>query len=262
MINSLGDVQSILVVGGTSEIGICTVLEIGERKHLRRIILAGRDSVALSKQSSEFVRKFPDADVVIAVIDLLESGAIHQKIDALFEQFQIDVVLLTAGVLPEMDDIMVDPATTVNSAKVNFLGQLEAGTSALAGFRKQGSGVLVVVSSVAVERPRRDNYVYGAAKAGLDAWANGAADALVGSGVRVVVVRPGMVRTRMSHMLPEAPMACDPEDVARAIRKNLTKGPVVVWVPGKIRWLMMILRHLPRPIFRRLSPVGKPKPPR
>ena len=109
MINSLGDVQSIFVVGGTSEIGVCTVLEIAERKHLRRIILAGRDSVALSKQSSEFLRKFPDADVVIAVIYLLESGAIHQKIDALFEQFQIDVVLLTAGVLPEMDDIIIDP---------------------------------------------------------------------------------------------------------------------------------------------------------
>ncbi len=254
MINSLGDVQSILVIGGTSEIGICTVLEIGERKHLRRIILAGRDSAALSRQSAEFLKKFPDVVVDVETIDLLETGSISKKIDTLFERCQIDVVLLTAGVLPEMDDIIIDPVTTVNTTKVNFLGQLEAGTSALAGFRKQGSGILVVVSSVAVERPRRDNYVYGAAKAGLDAWANGAADALVGSGIRVVVVRPGMVRTRMSQMLPEAPMTCDPEDVARAIRKRLTKGPVIVWVPGKIRLLMMVLRHLPRIIFRKISP--------
>ena len=254
MINSLGDVQSILVIGGTSEIGICTVLEIGERKHLRRIILAGRDSAALSRQSVEFLRKFPDVIVDVETIDLLETGSISKKIDALFERCQIDVVLLTAGVLPEMDDTIIDPVTTVNTTKVNFLGQLEAGTSALAGFRKQGSGILVVVSSVAVERPRRDNYVYGAAKAGLDAWANGAADALVGSGIRVLVVRPGMVRTRMSQMLPEAPMTCDPEDVAHAIRKRLTKGPVIVWVPGKIRLLMMVLRHLPRIIFRKISP--------
>jgi decaprenylphospho-beta-D-erythro-pentofuranosid-2-ulose 2-reductase len=119
-------------------------------------------------------------------------------------------------------------------------------------FRKQGRGVLVVLSSVAAERPRKDNFFYGAAKAGLDAWANGLADELAGSGVRVLVVRPGMVRTRMSAGLPEAPMTTDAAVVADVVAKNLVNGPTTIWVPAQLQVLMSGLRHLPRPVFRKI----------
>ena len=151
----------------------------------------------------------------------------------------------------------IDAEYAVESAKVNFLGPLEIGTAALGRFKKQGHGTLVVISSVAAERPRKDNYVYGSAKSGIDAWANGAADAIAGTAVRVLVVRPGMVRTRMSAGIPEAPLTSNPDDVAKVITRRLSRGPVTVWVPGKLRWLMFVLRHLPRPIFRKISRGGK-----
>lgn len=249
MINGLGAVQDVLVVGGSSEIALATLRQLNTKKRLRRVVLAGRsmdDAVAQARP------ELAGVDVHDLPLDLTKTGSIAPALDAQWGS-GFDVVLLSAGVLPDQEVAERDPATTVNAALVNYVGQLEAGTAAMAKFRRQGRGVLVVISSVAVERPRADNFVYGSGKVGLDYWATGLADTVDGKAIRVLVVRPGMVRTRMSRHLPEAPMTCDPEDVARAVAKHLVRGPSTVWVPGKLRWVMAILRHLPRPIFRRLS---------
>jgi decaprenylphospho-beta-D-erythro-pentofuranosid-2-ulose 2-reductase len=95
--------------------------------------------------------------------------------------------------------------------------------------------------------------VYCAAKASLDALAQGLADALAGDGVRVMVVRPGFVQTRMTRGLPRPPLACTPEVVARATTRGLERGAQTVWAPGVLRWVMMLVRLLPRPLFRRLE---------
>ena len=79
------------------------------------------------------------------------------------------------------------------------------------------------------------------------------ADALVGSGVRVLVVRPGKVRTRMSADSPDAPLTCDKEDVAAAVATHLTRGPTTIWVPAPLQFFMSGLRHLPRPVFRKVA---------
>ncbi len=109
-----------------------------------------------------------------------------------------------------------------------------------------------MLSSVAAERPRAGNAIYGAAKAGLDALAQGLADALAGSGVRVLVVRPGFVIDRMTDGLPQAPFATRPEVVADATVRALERGDHTVWVPGRLRYVFAVLRHLPRPLYRRL----------
>jgi decaprenylphospho-beta-D-erythro-pentofuranosid-2-ulose 2-reductase len=111
---------------------------------------------------------------------------------------------------------------------------------------------MVVLSSVAGERARRSNYVYGASKAGLDAFFSGMGDALVGTGVRVMVVRPGFVHTKMTEGLDAAPLSTTPEAVAAAIVRGLERGSQTVWVPPTLRYVMSGLRHLPRPVFRRL----------
>jgi decaprenylphospho-beta-D-erythro-pentofuranosid-2-ulose 2-reductase len=118
---------------------------------------------------------------------------------------------------------------------------------------EQGGGTLIVLSSVAAERPRGGNPVYGAAKAGLDALAQGLGDAAIGTGARVLVVRPGFVRTRMTAGLPAAPMAVVPEMVADATVRALARGAHTVWVPGRLRYIFAVLRHLPRSAFRRLA---------
>ena len=240
MIDSLGKPQSVLLVGGTSEIGLAIVRELSGR--LQRVVLAGRDRAALEKAAVEF----GDATQVVD-LDLTDPQTWSPAVAAAFSGSDIDVVVLAAGILGDND---TDPALM---ATVNYVGPVAVGTAAVAQMQRQGHGVLVVLSSVAAERPRADNYLYGSTKAGLDAWANGLADALVGSGVRVLVVRPGMVRTRMSAGHPEAPLTCEKEDVARAVAKNLMTGPTTIWVPAPLQVLMSGLRHLPRPVFRQVA---------
>jgi decaprenylphospho-beta-D-erythro-pentofuranosid-2-ulose 2-reductase len=136
--------------------------------------------------------------------------------------------------------------------RVNFLGAGSLLLACMERLRAQGSGVLVVLSSVAAERPRAGNAIYGAAKAGLDALAQGLADATADSGVRVLVVRPGFVTTRMTAGLDPAPFATTPEAVADATVEALDGNAHTVWVPGKLRFVFSVLRHVPRPVYRRL----------
>ena len=257
MIDGLGSVQSVVLIGGTSEIGIATLREMGKRKRLQRIVLCGRQSENLQRTAEILAVDFANAKIEQFHMDMVDSGTLSLVIEEVFNGGRIDVVVMAAGVLPDATRVMNEAEYAVESAKVNFLGPLEIGTTALDRFKKQGHGTLVVISSVAAERPRKDNYVYGSAKAGIDAWANGAADAIAGTAVRVLVVRPGMVRTRMSAGIPEAPLTSNPEDVAKVVIRRLSRGPVTVWVPGKLRWLMFVLRHLPRPVFRKISRGGK-----
>jgi decaprenylphospho-beta-D-erythro-pentofuranosid-2-ulose 2-reductase len=110
-----------------------------------------------------------------------------------------------------------------------------------------------VLSSVAGERVRADNLVYGSSKAGLDGFCQGLADSLVGTGVRVLVVRPGFVTTSMTAHLQPRPMATTADAVAAAIVAGIGGNAPTVWVPGKLRPVMAAMRHLPRPVFRRLK---------
>jgi len=116
----------------------------------------------------------------------------------------------------------------------------------------QGHGALVVLSSVAAERPRRSLFVYASSKAGIDALALGLHDALAPKGVHVLVVRPGFVKTKLTAHLRPAPLATTPDGVADVVEKGLVDGARVVWAPPPMRWVMTILRHLPHAVFRRL----------
>jgi decaprenylphospho-beta-D-erythro-pentofuranosid-2-ulose 2-reductase len=137
-------------------------------------------------------------------------------------------------------------------ATTNYTGAVSVGLRVAARLKGQGHGSLVVFSSVAGDRARRSNFIYGSTKAGLDAFAQGLGDALHGSGANVLVVRPGMVRTKMTTGMPEAPMTTDPEVVANIVVAGLRKGKNTVYAPGPLRFVMTALKTLPRPVFRRL----------
>jgi decaprenylphospho-beta-D-erythro-pentofuranosid-2-ulose 2-reductase len=160
--------------------------------------------------------------------------------------------VLAVGVLGAQQGLDADPAEAAEVMRVNFLGSGSLLLHCLRRLRDQRTGTAVVLSSVAAERPRAANAIYGAAKAGLDALAQGLADATAGSGVRVLVVRPGFVRTRMTAGLPPAPFATDPEAVADATVRALGGRAHTIWVPSRLRWIFAVLRHLPRPLYRRL----------
>jgi len=240
--DALGRVESLLVLGGGSEIGLATTRALVARG-ARRVVLAARAPERLEAEAAAL--RSAGADVALEPWDAVDVDGQEAAIAGLFDRHgDLDVVLAVAGVLEG------SPAAVIST---NFLGLAAALAPAAERLRAQGHGTLVVLSSVAGERPRRSNYLYGSSKAGLDAFAQGLGDALAGSGVGVLVVRPGFVHTKMTAGLDPAPLATTPEAVADAVVAGLARGSHTVWVPGPLRWVMSVLRHLPRPLFRRLD---------
>ena len=250
MIDALGEPQSVLVLGGSSEIALATVQAL-PRARLRRVVLAGRPSPALDDAAAA-LGNAGIAAVEVAEFDATATDSHGTFIDQVFDNGDIDIVILAFGVLGDQLQVEADPTQAVHIATVNYTGAVSVGLHVARRLRAQGHGHLVVLSSVAGDRARRSNFVYGSTKAGLDAFAQGLGDALVGSGASVLVVRPGMVRTRMSEGLPEAPMTTDPEVVGAVIVQALRKGKHTVYAPGPLRYLMTAVKAVPRSVFRKL----------
>jgi decaprenylphospho-beta-D-erythro-pentofuranosid-2-ulose 2-reductase len=164
----------------------------------------------------------------------------------------VDLVISAAGILVGQDVLDDDPLQAGLLVETNFTGHVTTLLGAAARLRAQGHGTIVVLSSVAAVRPRRANFVYGAAKAGLDAFARGLTDSLHGSGVRVLLVRPGFVIGRMTQGMTPAPLSSTPDAVGRAVAAALAGRSDVVWVPSQLGVLAVALRLVPRPIWRRL----------
>ena len=135
---------------------------------------------------------------------------------------------------------------------MNYTAAVSVGVALAAELREQGHGSLVALSSVAGERARRSNFVYGSTKAGMDAFYSGLTEALRPHGVGVTVVRPGFVHTRMTEGMKAAPLSTTPETVAAVVVDAVRTRRELVWAPAPYRYVMSVLRHLPRAVFRRL----------
>ena len=251
MRDALGSVQSVLVLGGTSEIGLATVRALLDER-MRKVVLGVRDPER-ARGAVESLRAGGGADVEPVAFDALKPEEHQELVDGLFDRHgDFDLVLLAFGVLGDQAESERDPAKARLVVETNFTGAISVGVPLAQRLRAQGHGALVVLSTVAAERARKANFVYGASKAGLDAFAQGLGDSLSGSGVHVMVVRPGFVRTKMTAHMDAAPFATTPDAVAEAIVAGLRRNAHTVWVPGVLRVVMAVLRHLPRAVFRRI----------
>jgi decaprenylphospho-beta-D-erythro-pentofuranosid-2-ulose 2-reductase len=249
MKNALGDPQSLLVLGGSSEIAMSTARLLVARR-TRTVYLAGRPSPALDSSAAEL--RALGAEVTVLDFDAADTDSHAEVLGKAFTDGDIDVVLLAFGVLGDQAKDERDPVAAAQVAQVNYVGAVSSSLVCAQHLRTQGHGALVVLSSVAGERARSANYIYGSTKAGLDAFAQGLGDSLQGSGVHVMVVRPGFVHTRMTEGLKPAPLATTPDAVAAVVLDGLKRNAHTVWAPGALRFVMSGLRHLPRPVFRRL----------
>jgi decaprenylphospho-beta-D-erythro-pentofuranosid-2-ulose 2-reductase len=245
-------VTRVLLVGGSSEIGLATVRRLRSDGPVS-VCLLGRDQARLGAGATALT----EAGVTPVRLELVDAEALADHEQAVANAFAasdgFDVVVIAIGRLGAQAGLDADMVQATEVMQVSFVGAGSLLLHCLRRLREQGSGTMVVLSSVAAERPRAANAVYGAAKAGLDALAQALADALVGTGVRVLVVRPGFVTTRMTAGLKPAPMAVTPEEVADATVKALAGRADTVWVPGSLRFVFVVLRHLPRSLFRRLA---------
>jgi len=238
-------VSQALLVGGTSEIGLAIV----RRLVAERVWLLGRDSGRLARAAAEL----GGAAVEVGMLDADDIPSHRQAIEQAFaDAGGFDMVVIAVGVLGAQAGLDADPDEAIEVMRVNFLGVGSLLLECLRQLRQRGEGTLVLLSSVAVERPRASNPIYGAAKAGVDALAQGLSDAIASSGVRVLVVRPGFVKTRMTADIEPVPFATTPEAVASATVAALRGRAGTIWVPGRLRLIFAILRHLLRSIYRRL----------
>jgi decaprenylphospho-beta-D-erythro-pentofuranosid-2-ulose 2-reductase len=252
MRDALGAVQSVLVLGGGSEIAEAIVDRLVAGR-CRTVVLGVRDP----ESAGDVVRRVraAGADTVEAVpFDALDPASHGPLVDEVVAQHgDLDLVVLAFGVLGDQPTFDADPVAAADAARTNYVGAVSASLAVADRFRRQGHGTLLVLSSVAGVRARADNYVYGSTKAGLDTFAQGLGDALVGTGARVVVVRPGFVHTRMTAGMAPAPFSTTPEAVAVAVVAGLAKGREVIWAPPVLGPVFAVFRLLPRGVWRRIS---------
>jgi decaprenylphospho-beta-D-erythro-pentofuranosid-2-ulose 2-reductase len=249
VIDALGSPSSLLLVGGTSDIAMATARRYLAERPLR-VVVAARDTPRRAAAATEL--EAAGAQVQVVDFDADDPGSPARMVAAAAAGGDIDVALVAFGQLGDADELRGDGAAVARLAQVNFVAPTVVGTELATVLTRQGHGVIVALSSVAGERARASNFVYGSTKAGLDAFYSGLADSLVGTGVSVLVVRPGFVRSKMTEGLDPAPLSTTPEAVAAAIISGVRAGRHTVWVPGAMRWVMSVLRHTPRVVFRRL----------
>lgn len=243
------DDGSIVVLGGRSEIGLAVAERLAPG---RRVVLAARRSADLDDEvdrvrsagASEVHRVEFDAD------DLEGHAPLWDRL--MVEHGPVDVVVVAFGILGDQGRAEHDVGHAVQIVHTDYVAQVAALTAIADRLRGQGHGRVVVFSSVAGIRVRKANYVYGSAKAGLDGFASGLGDALHGSGVELLLVRPGFVIGRMTEGMDPAPFSSTPDEVADAVVGALSKGRRVVWVPALLRWVYAVARVVPQWVWRRL----------
>lgn len=251
MKDALGAVQSVLVLGGSSEIGLAIASELAGARHAT-VVLAGRNPDALAA-GADGLRRAGAGRVETLEFDAEDTGGHGAFVDKAWELGgDVDVVVLAFGLLGDQAADEAGGDGAVRLAQTNYVGAVSVSLAVARRLRAQGHGTLVILSSVAGERVRRANFIYGSTKAGLDGFAQGLADSLQGSGAGVLIVRPGFVKGRMTAGMDAAPMATTPEAVARATAAAIASGREIIWVPGVLRAVFAVFRHLPRPVWRRL----------
>ncbi|WP_054813121.1 SDR family NAD(P)-dependent oxidoreductase [Nocardia arizonensis] len=239
----------VLVLGGRSEIG----LEVARRLAPGRVVvLAARPGGSLSESVAELAAAGAAAvhTVEFDADDTASHPALFDKLDAEYGGF--GVAVLAFGILGEQARAEQDPAHALAVVHTDYVAQISVLTTLATLMRARRGGHIVVFGSVAGVRVRRANYVYGSAKAGLDGFATGLADALHGSGVHLLLMRPGFVIGRMTEGMEPAPLSSTPAQVADAVVRGLRTCAGVVWVPWLFRPIYAAVRFAPRWLWRRM----------
>ncbi|WP_042699576.1 SDR family oxidoreductase [Azospirillum sp. B506] len=241
--------KSVLILGATSDIARATARRHGARGDA--LILAGRDSHRLADEAADLRLRF-GVPVEIRLLDVLEPDSFAAFVDGL--PVLPDVVICAVGLLGDQTAAERTPVLADRIIRSNFTGPAAVLALVADAMAARGAGVVVGISSVAGDRGRAANYVYGSAKAGFTAYLSGLGGRMAQHGVRVVTVRPGFVRTRMTEGLRLPPLlTATPDEVARAILRAEAGGRADIYVRPIWRFIMAVIRSLPDSLFRRIS---------
>ncbi|MEJ6023460.1 SDR family NAD(P)-dependent oxidoreductase [Ramlibacter sp. PS4R-6] len=243
--------RKIAVVGATSAIARqCVRLWLEEEAS--DVTLVGRDARRFESTAADMRVRSPGSAISVRELDLVNVAAIEQGVADLCEGGAPDIVLIAHGSLPEQAACQDDLRIAADALQVNALSPALFAEAFAKQLQKAGRGTLVVIGSVAGDRGRRKNYTYGAAKALVDRYVEGLQHRFAGSGVRIVLAKPGPTDTPMTAHMDTRGMA-SAADVAKRIVEGARRGQPVIYAPAKWRLIMFVIRHLPRRVFDRLD---------
>ncbi len=250
MMDATANPRTLLLLGGTSDIAQAIAEAYAAESPELTVILAARPTERREQAAARL--SAVGATVRQVDFDATDAAGHAATIEAAFGDGDVDLAVVAFGLLGDPEAAWQDAEEARALAEVNYAAPVHVGVMLADRMRTQGHGEIVVLSSVAGERIRRSNFVYGSTKAGLDGFYRGLGEALRGSGVRVLVVRPGFVRSKMTAGLKAAPLAVSPAQVAAAVVDGVRTGRSVIWVPRQFRLVMGVLKLVPQPIFRKL----------
>ena len=253
MLNAVGQAQHILLIGGTSEIGLGIVEEFLSRGPAKVTLAARKGSPRIEAARAEL--KQAGAEVVTVDFDALDTDSHPEVIQTAFADGDVDVAVVAFGTLGDQEALWQDHDAAVESAQINYTAYVSVGVLLGQAMKNQGHGAIVALSSVAGQRVRRSNFVYGASKAGVDGFYTQLGVALEDSGVNVLVVRPGQVRTKMSASPDgkEAPLTVDVDDVAKATVEAVVQRKESIFVHKLFGPVSLVLKNLPSQIMKKLN---------
>jgi decaprenylphospho-beta-D-erythro-pentofuranosid-2-ulose 2-reductase len=245
-LDAFGRPQTVLLLGATSEIGLA-IVEKMVRGGGRTVILAGRDP-------TRSIPRLAAIDIDHRYFDATETAS-HEKFfsEVFADHPRIDTVIIAFGVLHDQGEVSEHPELAIEMVNVNHAGAASALFHGSRNLRERGGGQIIVLSSIAGLRPRTSNFAYGASKAGIDFLARGLSQSLTSGDVRILLVRPGFVHTKMTAGMPSRPFSVSPEAVGDAVVEALARNDRVIWVPSILRWVTGVLRMLPSRIVDRLD---------
>ncbi len=243
--------SSVLILGATSGIARAIALEFAS--HRSDLILAGRDAEELTALAADLQLRF-GVSAQVQCLDVLDAAAIETSLPAglVTAGDALAGVVLCVGTMGTEEKARADRAEAVRILNTNFTGCVLALNVVANHFEKRKRGFICALSSVAGDRGRQSNYLYGSAKAGLSAYLQGLRNRLFRSGVRVITVKPGFVDTGMTFGRPGLFLLASPETVARGVYKAIARGKDIVYLPWFWRWIMLVIRGVPETIFKRL----------
>jgi len=243
--------MKIVVIGATSGIAEhCCRLWLADGP--AELVLVARDAAKMEKIATDLRVRSPGSTVNTVHGDFLDRAFIQKVVDDAVAAGPVDIALIAHGWMPE-NQIGLDLATCEQVLDVNAVSPVLFAEAFTVHFVKAGRGTIAIIGSVAGDVTRRTNYLYGASKALLTRYAQGLDHRLLGSGVKVVLIKPGPTDTPMtSHLKDKGQRMAPAEDVARATVEGIRRGKPVVYTPLVWQLIMLIVRHMPRPIFNRL----------
>jgi decaprenylphospho-beta-D-erythro-pentofuranosid-2-ulose 2-reductase len=253
MENAFGQPQNVVVLGGTSDIARAVTKKLcAARTHT--VVLAGRNQTLLDAAAKE-AQEYGATKVDTVIFDAEDPSDAARCVRESFEKVgeKIDLAIIAVGLLGDQLEQEVDPLAAARMMTVNITWPVAALTEIRNRLIAQGSGRILVMSSVASIRVRRGSYLYSGAKAGLDRLCDGLADSLIGTGVTLQLLRPGFVRSKMTTGMKDIPFSTGVNEVADNVMRGLASGDRVIYSPPILKYVFSVLRHLPAPLWRKVS---------